>query len=112
MVALPRHPWDDRTVVETHRKFGAHRKPARPTTQDADEMAGPVAPQGHEVDQGGGSALSLNIRLEDKGAFAITARDPGARARGGNFPVAVVLVAEQRRENRPGVEARPAKPID
>ena len=94
MVALSRHPWDDRTVVETDREFGAHRKPARPATQDTDEMAGPFAPQGHEFDQGGGSALSLNVRLEDKGVFAITARDAGARVRGGNFPVAVVFVAE------------------
>jgi hypothetical protein len=71
-------------------------------------MASPFAPQGHEVDQGGSSALSLNVRLENKRVLAITARNTAARARGGNLPVAIVFIAEQCRKNCSGVEARSA----
>src|SRR5690349_19728685 len=75
MLALSRYPRDDRAVVETDRQLRAHRNPPRTTAHHANEIARSSAPQRHEIDEGGGAILGLDVGLEDECFFAIAARD-------------------------------------
>ena len=66
----------------------------------------------HEVDQPYHTLSRLELGLEDEGVAAVLPADRAELAGGLDRPVAVLGVAEERREDGAGVEPRHAEPID
>ncbi len=109
------HPRGHPAVAETHPQLRAHRHPAADALHDADELRGAVT-RGHEIGHPYGAARGVPLRLQDEGVAAIPPPvGPGRfcsfRSRGAQAPEAVLLGAQQARENGVGIEAGKAQPV-
>src|SRR5215208_2956352 len=71
-----------------------------------------LLPWRHTVDDAGGSVVGLELRLKHETSWPVPprdARDPAGRR---DQPPPVTLVAQQRGEAGPRIEAREAEPVD
>jgi hypothetical protein len=110
-----RDPGDGAAVVETQGDCHGEIHAAANALDDADDVgiaSGVVLADGHEVDEADGTVIVFEDGFEDKGVVAIFACGFRAFSRGGDFPVAVFLGAEQGGEAGRGGKVRPAEPVD
>ncbi len=115
-LADPVHPRHDPPVREAHAQGRAHLDAAAEPLHDAHQLRGAVA-RGHEIGHADGTARRLPLRLQDQGVSAIAAPYGGGGlllvgVGGAQSPEAVLLGAEQSGEDRRGVEAGQAQPVD
>ena len=106
-------PGHEPAVIETegnaHRYLDRTGIAANETNDLVDEF---VAGRRHEIDDRRRAGFGLEAGFENGGAGPIAARDADIARFGANAPRAVPLVAQQRGEDRAGIEARQAEPID
>ena len=107
----PRHPGDDRAVVEADHQLRPHLDPTASADDETDQVRG-VAAERHEVDERDGTFGGLEVGLEDQRVVAVAAADARGRLGRGDQPAAVLGPAEQGREAGARVEPGPAQPVD
>ena len=105
------HPRHDRAVVEADHELHPHLDATANPFDDPHEIRLRLARR-HEVDEANRSAVGLELGLEDEGVVAIPAARRTELARRLNRPVSVLGAAEKRGEERSGVEAGKAEPVD
>ena len=104
----PRHRG---AIVEAQDELHRHLHAPAPPEHHAHEMA-VLGAHRHEVDERHRALGSLEVRLEDQAVAAIASAHAAVDADRREAPAAVLALAEQRREARRGIEARPAQPVD
>src|SRR5262245_13338959 len=115
---VARDPRRPTAVSEADDQFHAHRHAAALADDQTHEMRrGPLAAQGHEVDQDDRTAAvgGGEFGFENERVAPIPARAPHVRLRTCGWrdpPMAVVRTPQQRRKTCLRVEAGPAQPVD
>jgi hypothetical protein len=111
-VALARDPRVARAVAEAHVEQHLDLDVTVQALEDAHHLAAVAIGDRHEVGDAHAAALALEVGLEDERVAAVALLDVVHRDGRAEGPAAVLVVAEQRREARVGVEARHAQPVD
>lgn len=105
------HPGHHPAVVEAQSQHGAHLDAPADALDDPYDVGGGVA-LGHEVEDADRAGAGLPDGLQDERIVEVGAARTVPGARRGDPPVAVVVVAEQRRETGRRVETGQAEPVD
>ena len=98
-------------VVEAHHQLGVHGDLAAATDDQANQIRTPPF-QRHKIDERHRPVLGLVLGFQNQRPVAVTPLDTGARIVRRDQPATVLWSPQQGGEYGPGVEPRPAEPID
>jgi hypothetical protein len=107
----PADPGDRPAVVEAHDEPHAHGHASGHLGDEPHDTGVPVT-MGHEVGDADRSGVGLELGVEDQGPLPVAPTDPAHAAQRGEQPPPVGLVAQEGGEDRSGVEAGQAQPVD
>jgi len=104
-------PGDDGAVSQAEEQIHPHGDPATLPDDDAHDV-GPLAGDGHQVDQRDRALGGFEVGLEDQRTGAVPPSDGAHFALRCDLPAAVVARAEQGGEAGIGIETGEAEPIE
>src|SRR5207244_13606510 len=104
-------PGDDRAVSQADEQIHPHGDPATLSDDDAHDV-GPLAGDGHQVDQRDRAVGGFEVALEDQCTGAVPPSDSAHLALRCDLPAAVVARAERGGEAGIGIETGEGEPME